>query len=160
MKSPSVSENVKIEPATIPGSASGNSTLRNVRQPRRAEVGRGLEEVVRDALERGVHGNDHEREPDVGEDEPHPPVRVQQVDVREPDLVQRPVERAVVAEDRPPGVDPNEVARPEREEDRDQQERPCARLRDARHVVREREGEDRVHERDGGRDPDRAARRS
>src|SRR5919201_6304678 len=33
MKSPNVRENVKIEPATTPGSASGNSTLRNVRQP-------------------------------------------------------------------------------------------------------------------------------
>ena len=32
MKSPRVSENVKIEPATTPGSASGSTTLRNVRQ--------------------------------------------------------------------------------------------------------------------------------
>ena len=34
MKSPSVSENVKIEPATIPGSASGRSTRRTVVVPR------------------------------------------------------------------------------------------------------------------------------
>ena len=34
MKSPSVSEKVKIEPAAIPGRIRGNSTVRNVRQPR------------------------------------------------------------------------------------------------------------------------------
>ena len=34
MKSPRVSEKVKIEPATTPGSASGSSTLRSVRQLR------------------------------------------------------------------------------------------------------------------------------
>ena len=33
MKSPSVSENVKIEPATMPGSASGRTTERSVRKP-------------------------------------------------------------------------------------------------------------------------------
>ena len=31
MKSPSVSENVKMEPATMPGNASGNTTVRSVR---------------------------------------------------------------------------------------------------------------------------------
>ena len=34
MKSPSVSEKVKIDPATTPGSASGRTTLRSVRQLR------------------------------------------------------------------------------------------------------------------------------
>ena len=34
MKSPSVSANVKIEPAAIPGMISGMSTVRNVRHPR------------------------------------------------------------------------------------------------------------------------------
>ena len=34
MKSPSVSENVKMEPATRPGSASGSTTLRRVRPSR------------------------------------------------------------------------------------------------------------------------------
>ena len=41
MKSPSVSENVKIEPAAIPGRINGNSTERNVRQlraPRSADA--------------------------------------------------------------------------------------------------------------------------
>ena len=33
MKSPSVSENVKIEPATMPGSTSGSTTLRTVLLP-------------------------------------------------------------------------------------------------------------------------------
>ena len=33
MKSPSVSENVKIEPATTPGNASGSTTVRNVVEP-------------------------------------------------------------------------------------------------------------------------------
>ena len=43
MKSPSVSENVKIEPATRPGFASGSTTLRNVshgRAPRSLEASR------------------------------------------------------------------------------------------------------------------------
>ena len=34
MKSPSVSENVKIDPAARPGSTSGSSTRRNVVKPR------------------------------------------------------------------------------------------------------------------------------
>ncbi len=34
MKSPSVREKVKIEPAAMPGRASGKSTRRNVVQPR------------------------------------------------------------------------------------------------------------------------------
>ena len=41
MKSPRVSENVKIDPATMPGSANGNNTLRSVRPlraPRSAEA--------------------------------------------------------------------------------------------------------------------------
>jgi hypothetical protein len=34
MKSPRVSEKVKIDPATRPGRTSGSTTLRTVRQPR------------------------------------------------------------------------------------------------------------------------------
>ena len=44
MKSPSVSENVKIEPATTAGSASGRMTRRKVVAAAPAEVARRLEE--------------------------------------------------------------------------------------------------------------------
>ena len=77
----------------MPGSASGSTTLRSVRQAVRAEVAGGLEQRVGDPLERGVDRDDHERQPDVGEHEPHRGVRVADVDRPEPELLERPVER-------------------------------------------------------------------
>ena len=89
MKSPSVSEKVKIEPATMPGSASGRTTLRSVRQRAGAEVAGGLQQRVGDPLERAVDRHDHERQPDVGEDDPHRGVRVADVDRAEAELAGR-----------------------------------------------------------------------
>ncbi len=123
-----------------------------------AHVPRGLDEVVRDPLERGVDGQDHEGQPDVREDDPHRPVRERDVRVRQAEAVQRPVEGAVLGQDRRPGVDPDEVARPEREEDQHEHEGARPPARDPRHVVRQREGQDRVRDGHGGGDPDRASR--
>ena len=94
-----------------------------------AEVGRRLDEGVRHALERGVDRQHHEREPDVGEDDPHRPVRVGDVEIGQPEPVEEVVERAVRIEDQAPRVDAHEVADPERQrrrdEEREAQPRAC-----------------------------------
>src|SRR5207244_1875593 len=70
-----------------------------------------------DARDRGIthlkRRQDHGRQPDVGEDDPHRPERVADADSRQPDLGERPVEDTVGLEDQPPRVDAGQVARPE-----------------------------------------------
>ena len=58
--------------------AAGSPTARSS-QAAPAEVARGLDVGVRDPLERRVDRQDHERQPDVGEDDPHRRVRVAEV---------------------------------------------------------------------------------
>ena len=125
MKSPSVSENVKIDPATMPGSASGSTTVAQRAELPRAEVGRRLDQRVGDALERRVHRDDHERQPDVGEHQPHRGVRVADVRLGQADVPERPVERPALGEDHDPRVDARQVARPQRQQHRHEQ-RGCA----------------------------------
>ncbi len=52
----------------MPGSASGKSTVRKV-WPGRAEIGGGLDQGARHALEGGLRRQDHVRQPDIDEDE-------------------------------------------------------------------------------------------
>ncbi len=125
-----------------------------------AEIARRLDVGVGDPLERRVDRQDHERQPDVGEDEPDGDVRVADVRGRQPELLQRPVEDAVVVEDQPPRVDAREVARPERQQHEHEERRADARRREPRHEVRERERDDRVGDRHRGGDRRSCARRS
>ena len=71
MKSPSVSEKVKIEPATTAGKASGRITRRKVVERLGALVLGRVQHRVRDALEPRVDRDDHVRQPEVAHDEPH-----------------------------------------------------------------------------------------
>ena len=87
MKSPSVSENVKIEPATTPGQRERQHHAAQRAPVARAEVAGRLEERVGDALQRRVHRDDHERQPDVGEHQPHRRVRVADVRLGQAELV-------------------------------------------------------------------------
>ena len=124
----------------------------------RAEVARRLDVGVGDALERRVDRQDHERQPDVREDDPHRGVRVRDPGRRQADLVQRPVEQPVRVEDQPPRVDAGEVRRPQRQQHEHEQHRPRAAAGDARHEVGERERDDRVGDGDRGGDVDRPQR--
>ena len=131
--------------ATSAGNRSGSTTRTNVvplRPPRSDEASsneRG------DPLEPGVDRQDHVRQPEVREDEPGAGDRVARA--AEPEGLEEPVEHPVLGEDDPPRVDLHEVARPERDEDRDDQQVPRARRDEARHRVRDREGEDRARDR-------------
>ena len=58
---------MKIDPATTAGKTSGSTTDRKVRPAARAEVGRRLEQRVRQPVQPGVDRQDHERQPQVGQ---------------------------------------------------------------------------------------------
>ena len=62
-----------------------------------------------------------------------------------------------MVQDEDPCVDPRQVARPKRQQDRSEQERLCAARRDPGHEVRKRKGEHRVGHRDEGRDSESPA---
>ena len=53
----------------MPGSASGRITCAEGLAGRGAEIGRGLDQAARHALERRLHRQDHEGQPDIDEDE-------------------------------------------------------------------------------------------
>ena len=127
-------------------------------EPARSHVTRRLQVALRHALERSVDRQDHERQPQVREDEPHRRVREADVRVGQADLVQAPVQRALLLQDHAPGVDADDVARPERQQHHDEQHGPRARGRDSGHIERDREGEDGVRDGDGAGDPDRVPR--
>ena len=126
------------------------------REPPAAEIGRRLDVGIGNALECGVDRQHHEREPDVGEHEPHGPVRVGDVQVGQAEPVQRPVERTVGVQDQPPRVHAHEVAHPQRQHRGDEQDEPQARARDAHEEIRVREGQHHARRRHGRRDPERA----
>ena len=73
----------------------------------------------------------------------------------EADEVERPVEDAILRQDHPPGVDPDEVRGPQREEDGDREERSPSRRRDASHVIGDRKGDEGIADRDDRGDEDR-----
>src|SRR5690348_6048225 len=72
----------------------------------RAQVLRRLDLRGRDPLQRRVHRDDHERQPQVAEDDEHGPVRVDQVHVQDR------VEHAALGEDQQPGVHLGQVTGP------------------------------------------------
>ena len=122
----------------------------------RAEVGGRLEQRGRDPLEPGVDRQDHERQPEIREDEPGGDVA--EAWPGEAERREHPVEHALLLQDHPPGVDLDEVARPEREQDRDDEQVPRPRRRDLRHVEGDREREHGVGDRHRGRDQHRPLR--
>ena len=72
MKSPSVSENVKMEPAITPGNARGQDHGSKGLQRPGAQIAGGLQQRTRDAFQRRLDRQDHVRQPDIGEDDEHP----------------------------------------------------------------------------------------
>ena len=121
----------------------------------RAQVLRRLDLRGRDALQRRVHRDDHERQPQVAEHGVHGPVRVDQVHLAGADPAQGPVQEPAVREDQQPGVHLGQVARPQRQQDRHEQGRPGPGRRDPGHEVGEREGDDGVRHGDRRRHRDR-----
>src|SRR5262245_14720709 len=87
----------------------GKDDAANGRQALRSEVGGRLQVRTGHALEGGVNGQHHERESDVGVDEPHRPVRVEDVLAGEPQPSERPVQNAVGVQDQAPRIDADEV---------------------------------------------------
>ena len=101
-----------------------------------AEVRRGLEERGRDPLQARVDRQDHVRQPEVAQHEPGVGESRRGPGPSMPNGCEAPVEEAVALEDRPPRVDLDEVGRPERHQDRDDEQRrasaatrcgPCSR---------------------------------
>ncbi len=124
----------KRNDVTAGAAISGSTTLRQRVTTPAAEVLRALEQRGRDRAEARVEDEDDVRQEDVDEGngdgeavEEQEPERV--VDEAEPSQAR--VQQAVLAQDRAPGVDANEVAREERR--RDQEEH--GRLRAARAVA-------------------------
>ena len=81
----------------------------------------------------------------------------------DPDLSERPVEHPVVREDQGPRVHADEIVGPQRQEHGHEEHCACSRPGHPRHVVRERERNHRVRERDhrchpGGPQDDAAVR--
>ena len=87
----------------------------------RPEIGRGLDVGVGHAFDRRPHRQDHERQPDVAEHDPHRPVGVADVHRAEAHVAERPVDDPVLGEYQPPRVHAHEVARPERDQHRHEQ---------------------------------------
>ena len=118
------------------------------------EVGGGLQVGLRNSLEGRISRDDHEGQPDVGEDNPHRPVGVAEAGRREMEEEKAPVENAIMIQDQDPGVDPRQVARPERQEHGGKQGRLDSARRDARHVIGKGESEHGVGEGDRGGEGD------
>ena len=123
------------------------------RQAARAKVGRRFEQRVRNALEAGVDGQDHVRQPQVAEHQPRV-ADLGQARTGHAERRERPVDQAVALQDDPPRVDLDQVRGPQRNEHGDDEQATLARRRDARHVVRDRNRQQRV----GDRHQDRRCR--
>ncbi len=127
MKSPSVSENVKIEPATMPGQRERQDDRAQRRKPRapRSRDASSSESGMRSSAAytgRIMNGSQmYEKTSHIAQ------FGVAETECGQAELAERPVEHAVLGEDQPPGVDAREVARPQRQEDADEQERARAR---------------------------------
>src|SRR5437763_8304700 len=74
------------------------------------------------------------------------------------DAAERPIEGAAIAKQEPPRIDPNEVARPQREEHEYEDDSARSTRRESCHVVAEWKGENRVGQRDCGGDSERSPR--
>ena len=146
---------MKIEPGHDPGQ--GERKQHQARGPPGppAQVLRRLDLRGRDALQRRVHRDDHERQPEIAEHGEHGPVGVDQVDLAEADPAKRPVQDPVMGEDHQPGVHLGQIARPQGQQDRHEQGGPRPGRRDPRHEIGEREGDGRVHHGDRRRHPHR-----
>ena len=122
--SPTVGMKTRKKAAMTPGRLSGSVTRRNCCSRARVQVGGGVEQRRIDPLEGGVDRQRRERDPDVDEGDGHRDAVVEQSrragsSIRPlPD--QERVDDALLAEHQLPGHDPQQVARPERDEQQDQ----------------------------------------
>ena len=129
----------------------------------------GLDQARRHPLERRLHRQDHERQPDIEEDEERADVadrqrrpadhREREDRIEQPGQVQlagEPGEDAFLGEDQLPGVDAHQIARPERQHDAEIEERLPAPARIAGGEIGDREGDDRRGDRDQRRHRDGA----
>ncbi len=113
----------KMQAVMRPGRICGSRMWRNAVIGLAPEVlgRRQLGEI--EALERGVQDQRRERDVDVRQDDERPEVVVDEQQRRlgdDPEAHEDLVERAVLAQDRLPRVDPQQVARPERDDDDEQ----------------------------------------
>ncbi len=149
-----------------PGDDAGESErqgdMAKGRRRRGAEVSRGLEQRARHPLERRLDRQHHVGQPEVEKGEKDPGRRDRQrrsadqrqrepavEEDRESRVVDDPRENSLLGEDQLPGVDADEIARPERQDDREVEQRPPPAGSVEGHVEGERKGED--HRRDGHR---------
>ena len=134
-----------------------------------AEIRRGLDQPLGHPLEGRLGRQDHERQPDVGEHQEHAEVGDRQgrpADHRqrqhgieqpgEPGPGERPADDALLGQDQLPGIDPDQIARPERQHDREVEQRLGPAGRVARHQVGDRKADQRGAQRDRERHADRA----
>ena len=108
----------------------------------RTEVVGGGHERVRDPLEPRVDGDDHVRQPDVAHDEPDGDVAV--AGAVQAEGLERPVEDALLAEDRAPGVDLDQIRGPQRHQHGDHEQALRPGPGDLRHEERQRQRQQRV----------------
>ena len=123
-KSPSAGMNVRSDAATMPGHRQRQRDVEERAAPGCVQVARRLDEVEVEPVDRDEQRQDRERQEAVGHAQDHAEVGVDDSSglVDEPGLHEQPVHDAVVAQDDQPGVGPDEVARPEREHDQDEQQ--------------------------------------
>ena len=133
------------DPATMPASAE--------RPPRlAAEIAGCLEQRARHALETGPDRQDHVRQPQVGEDDPH--THVAGLRNGRAQRLEDPIDDAVVGEHRSPRIDLDQVAGPQRHQYARDEQRLGPRARDPGHEHRDRERDDHVRDRHERRDRD------
>ena len=114
----------RMQPAMIPVRGERDDDVPHQARPVRTEVSRRLEHRRIATLKRDVYRQDHQRE--VGEDDAHPDGerRVEHVEraVDQAETMQHGLERPSVLQDVHPRVRPDQEARPERHDHREQQE--------------------------------------
>ena len=118
--SPTAGMKHNSEPATMPGMASGTVIAPERAPGRRAEIERRLDQRVVHLFERGVERQHHERQIGVDDADIDRRLGVEDFDGlgdRGPSPISDLVEEALGLQDRDPGVDADEEARPERQDD-------------------------------------------
>ena len=148
--SPTAGMKTSRQPATMPGIASGKVTFQKALIGGQPRSSRGLDQRVVHLVEGGEDRQRHERQVGIDDADIDRRVRVEDrqrmVDDVQPQ--QELVEQPLRLEDADPGIDADQEARPERQDDHHEQRRADARRR-ARHAVGERKAD---QERQEGRD--------
>ena len=137
---------------------SGKNTRMNAASRRGPEVRGGLRELGVDACHRREQRQDHVRQEHLGHPQEDAGRRLVQVQglVDDAPAPERRVDEPGVAQDDLPGVRADQQARPERHEDRDQQQAGHLRRRDG-HEVCVRVADEQARDRRDRRDPERVA---